>query len=158
MRIAKFVVVAALCLVSGGWVISQSSREVSAAEKEITGTLHQMYEAEKRKDLKFVLSHLADDFTEVAGDGGLYHRPDIEAGWSDVVMNEYKLSNCVFKLMARDAAYLTCKLEVDATYKGQPFPQRFQLTTVWTRQKGDWLIRLEQGTIIAEPSKSAQQK
>ena len=158
MRIRKLVAVSVLCFASGGLVSGQKPLEESAVEKQITGTLHQMYEAEKRKDLKFVLSHLADDFAEVAGDGGLYHRADIEAGWSDVVLKDYKLSDCVFKLMAGDAAYLTCRLEVDATYKGQPLPRRFQLTTVWTRHKGDWLIRFEQGTVIPEPSKDGQAK
>ena len=156
MKIAAVVAVTALCLLSGGPVWGQSSTKETAVEKQITETLHQMYEAEKRKDLKFVLSHLADDFAEVAGDGGVYHRADIEAGWADVLLRDYKLSDCAFKLMARDAAYLTCKMEVDATYKGQPFPQRFRLTTVWTRQRGEWLIRLEQGTIIPEPPKDSQ--
>ena len=158
MKIAAVVAGTVLCLLSGGPVVGQSSTKETAVEKQITETLHQMYEAEKRKDLKFVLSHLADDFAEVAGDGGVYHRADIEAGWADVVLRDYKLSDCAFKLMARNAAYLTCKMEVDATYKGQPFPQRFRLTTVWTRQKGEWLIRLEQGTIIPEPSKDSQTK
>jgi hypothetical protein len=103
----KIVAVTALCLLSGGRVWGQSSTKETAVEKQITETLHQMYEAEKRKDLKFVLSHLADDFAEVAGDGGVYHRADIEAGWADVVLRDYKLSDCAFKLMARDAAYLT---------------------------------------------------
>jgi len=127
-----------------------SSRDESAAQKQISGTLHQMYEAEKRKDLNFVLSHLSDDFAEVGGDGKLYHRSDIEAGWSDVRLKDYKLSDCIFKLMTRDAAYLSCMMEVDATYKGQPFPQHFRVTTVWTQRKDAWLIRFEQGTIIPE--------
>jgi hypothetical protein len=65
-------------------------------------------------------------------------------------MKGYKLSDCIFKLMIRDAAYLSCMMEVDATYKGQPFPQHFRVTTVWTQQKGTWLVRFEQGTIIPE--------
>jgi ketosteroid isomerase-like protein len=158
MKIAESVVVAALCISSAGLAAGQSPPEESAVEKQITGTIHQMYEAEKRKDLKFVLSHLGDDFAEVAGNGNVYHRADIEAGWSDVVLNDYRLSDCLFKLMARDAAYLSCKMELDATYKGQPFPQRFRVTTVWTRHKGDWLIRFEQGTIIPEPSKDSPAK
>jgi len=156
MKITKSFLTASVLLVSSVFVGGVSCRDESASQKQISGTLHQMYEAEKRKDLKFVLSHLADDFAEVAGDGGVYHRADIEAGWADVVLRDYKLSDCAFKLMARDAAYLTCKMEVDATYKGQPFPQRFRLTTVWTRQRGEWLIRLEQGTIIPEPPKDSQ--
>ncbi len=134
----------------------QNSKDETAVEKRITETLHQMYEAEKRKDMKFVLAHLADDFAEVAGDGNVYHRADIEAGWADVILKEYTLSDCVFKLMSADAAYLSCKMEVDATYKAQPFPKRFRVTTLWTRQKGEWLVRFEQGTVIAEPSNAAQ--
>ena len=154
MTIARIVAVVVLCLSSSSLVAGQSPEEEAAVEKQITGTLHQMYEAEKRKDLKFVLSNLAEDFAEVAGNGGVYHRADIEAGWSDVVMHDYKLSDCVFKLMIRDAAYLSCKMEVDATYKGKPFPKCIRVTTVWTRHRGEWVIRFEQGTTIPEPSKS----
>lgn len=126
----------------------------SDPEQKINSTLHQMYEAEKRRDLKFVLAHLAEDFAEVAGDGKIYHRSDIEAGWNDVELKAYKLSDCVFRLMASDAAYLSCNLEVEATYKGKAFPQRVRVTTVWTpQQSGQWVIRFEQGTIIPESAK-----
>jgi len=153
MTIARVIAVLVLCLSLSGLATGQNPKEGAAVEKRITDTLHQMYEAEKRKDLKFVLSHLAGDFAEVAGDGGVYHRADIEAGWSDMALKDYTLSDCVFKLMTRDSAYLSCKMEVDAAYKGQPLPKRFRVTTVWTKHKDDWLIRFEQGTIISEASK-----
>jgi ketosteroid isomerase-like protein len=153
MTVARVVAIAMLCLSSSSLVAGQSAKEEVGVEKHITSTLRQMYEAEKRKDLKFVLSHLAEDFAEVAGDGGVYHRVDIEAGWSDVVLKDYLLSDCVFKLMSREAAYLSCKMGVDATYKGQPLPKRLRVTTLWTRHKDEWLVRFEQGTIIPEPSK-----
>jgi len=132
---------------------AQAPVRKSSPEQQITGTLHQMYEAEKRRDLPFVLSHLAEDFAEVAGDGKIYHRADIEAGWADVHLNDYQLSDCVFNLLTADAAYLSCEMTVDATYKGQPFPKLFRVTTVWTRQQGVWLLRFEQGTIIPQASK-----
>jgi hypothetical protein len=153
MTMAKIVSVAVLCISSCSALMGQRTKEEVAAEKRITDTLHQMYEAEKRKDLNFVLSHLADDFAEVAGNGGVYHRADIEAEWSNVVLHDYKLSDCAFKLMTRDSAYLSCRMEVDAAYKGQPFPGRIRVTTVWTRHGGEWSIKFEQGTTIAEPSK-----
>ncbi len=154
MTIARIVAVAVLCLSSSSLVAGQSPEEETAVEKQITGTLHQMYEAEKRKDLKFVLSNLAEDFAEVAGNGGVYHRADIEAEWSNVALHDYKLSDCAFKLMTRDSAYLSCKMELDAMYKGQPVPSRLRVTTVWTRHGGEWSIRFEQGTTIVEPSNS----
>lgn len=153
MTLARITTLAVVCFLLTGLVAGQNQAAQAVAEKRITDTLHQMYEAEKRKDLKFVLSHLAEDFAEVAGDGGVYHRADIEAGWSDVVLKDYKLSDCVFKLLTRDAAYMTCNMEVDATYRGQPLPTRFRVTTIWTRHNSEWLVRFEQGTIIPGPPK-----
>lgn len=158
MKITNSFLAASFLLLSTAFGSGVSSRDESASQKQISGTLHQMYEAEKRKDLNFVLAHLSDDFAEVAGDGNVYHRSDIEAGWSDVTLKDYKLSDCIFKLMTRDAAYLSCMMEVDATYKGQPLPRRFRVTTVWTRQKGVWLIRFEQGTTIPEQKKDSPAK
>jgi len=154
MTMARIVSVAVLCISLCSALAGQRTKEEEAVERRITDTLHQMYEAERRKDLKFVLSHLADDFAEVAGNGGVYHRADIEAEWSNVALHDYKLSDCAFKLMTRDSAYLSCKMELDATYKGQPFPSRLRVTTVWTRHGGEWSIRFEQGTTIVEPSNS----
>ena len=154
MTMARIVSVAVLCISVCSALVGQRTKEEEAVERRITDTLHQMYEAERRRDLKFVLSHLADDFAEVAGNGGVYHRVDIEAEWPNVTLHDYKLSDCVFKLMTRDSAYLSCKMEVDATFKGQPFPSRIRVTTVWTRHGGEWSIRFEQGTTILEPSNS----
>jgi len=154
MTMARIVSVAVLCISLCSALAGQRTKEEEAVERRITDTLRQMYEAERRKDLKFVLSHLADDFAEVAGNGGVYHRADIEAEWSNVALHDYKLSDCAFKLMTCDSAYLSCKMELDATYKGQPFPSRLRVTTVWTRHGGEWSIRFEQGTTIVESSDS----
>jgi ketosteroid isomerase-like protein len=154
MTMARIVSVAVLCTSLCSALVGQRTKEEEAVERRITDTLHQMYEAERRRDLKFVLSHLADDFAEVAGNGGVYHRVDIEAEWSNVTLHDYKLSDCAFKLMTGDSAYLSCKMELDAMYKGQPFPSRLRVTTVWTRHGGEWSIRFEQGTTILEPSNS----
>jgi len=152
MNVTRACLITAVLLSTASLAAGQIPAEESAAETKITATLHQMYEAEKRRDLKFVLAHLADDFAEVAGDGKVYHRSDIEAGWADVSLKSYELSDCLFKVMTPDAAYLSCAMKVDATYKGQPFPQRFRVTTVWTQRQGEWLIRFEQGTIAEEKS------
>jgi len=153
MTIAKAISLAVLCAAAVGAAAAQTPQEESVARQQITSTLHQMYEAEKRRDLQFVLANLAEDFAEVAGDGGIYHRADIEAGWADVQLKDYTLTDCVFKLINRDAAYLSCQMQVEATYKSQPFPKAFRVTYFWTRQEGKWLLRFEQGTVIPEAPK-----
>ena len=153
---ARIAVVLTVMLVLGSAPLlrGQSAAESATAEKRITETLNQMYAAEKAKDLKFIFAHLAEDFAEVAGDGKIYHRSDIEAEWPNVQVNDYQVGDRVFKLMTLDSAYLSYLLEVDATFKGQPFPKRFRVTTVWTRSKGEWKVRFEQGTVIPEPVKN----
>ncbi len=155
MTITGVVAVVLLWLSLSGTMMGQATSAPSGIERRLTATLHQMYEAEKRKDLRFVLNNLTEDFAEVAGDGNIYHRSDILAGWSEVVLTDYKVSDCVFNLLTADVAYLSCRLEVDATYKGQPLPKLFRVTTVWVHQKDRWLIRFEQGTIIPEAPKKA---
>ncbi len=146
-------IVAAVLSLSSALLAGQTPQQSATAEAQITSTLHQMYEAEKRHDLKFVLAHMSEDFAEVAGDGKIYYRSDIEARWKDVELRDYRLSDCIFKLMTSDAAYQSCNMEVEATFNGKPFPQRFRVTWVWTQQNGHWLIRFEQGTIPSEAKK-----
>jgi hypothetical protein len=156
MTIARVVAVTVLCLLSVGAVAAQSAKDSAAAEKQITETLQQMYKAEERRDLNFIRAQMSDDFTEVAGDGKVYHWADIEAGFKDVVLQDYKLTDCIFKLTTRDSAWLTCRMDLHATYKGQPFPGSQRVTYLWTRQKKDWLLRFEQGTVITAPAGSKQ--
>lgn len=158
MKVTKTLLTASALLLSALFAGELSSRDESACQKQISDTLHQMYEAEKRKDLHFVLAHLSDDFAEVAGDGNVYHRSDIQAGWSDVTLKDYKLSDCIFKLITRDAAYLSCRMEIEATYKGKPLPGHSRVTWVWTRQNGSWLLRFEQGTTIPEQKQEGPAK
>ncbi len=126
----------------------------TAVQKEIMETLRSMYEAEKRQDINFVFEHLSDDFAEVAGDGKVYHKSDIAPVAKEMHLNEYSLSECHFKLMKPDAAYLTCDMKVDAEFKGQPLPSHFRVTWVWTHEKTGWLVRFEQATVIPEAPKA----
>lgn len=159
MTIPRVIAVAVLCMLVVGVVAAQSEKESAAAEKQIKDTLGQMYAAEERRDLNFIRAHLADDFAEVAGDGRVYHWADIEAGFNDVVLKSYKLTDCIFKLTTPDSAYMTCRMDLEATYKGQPFPSSQRVSYFWTRQnKKDWLLRFEQGTIITAPAGSKQGK
>ena len=158
MEITRAFLSVSLLLFSSPLVAGPTPTDESAAEMKITTTLHQMYEAENRRDLNFVLAHLANDFAEVAGDGKIYHRSDIQAGWADVSLENYELSDCVFKLMTSDAAYLSCAMKVEATYKAQPLPQHFRVTTVWTSHDGGWLIRFEQATIVPDAKEAGTKK
>jgi hypothetical protein len=136
-------VIALFCLT----VVSAAQSDANI-ETELLTILHKMYAAEKQHDRNFIRSYLSDDFAEVAGDGRVYRWKDIEGGFADMELREYKLSDCVTKLVAPDAAYLSCAMEVDASFKGTPLPRLFRVTWLWTRAKERWVVRFEQATIV----------
>ena len=117
-------------------------------EIQLRTAINQMYAAEKKHDLNFIRSYLSDDFAEVAGDGRVYHLKDIEAGFADMELRDYNLSDCVTKLVAPNAAYLSCAMEVDASFKGNSLPRLFRVTWLWTRAKDRWVVRFEQATLV----------
>lgn len=144
-------VTALICLTAVS--VAQSDANI---ETQLLTTLHKMYEAEKQHELNLIRSYLSDDFAEVAGNGSLYHLKDIEAGFADMELRDYKLSDCVTKLVASGAAYMSCAMEVEASFKRNPLPRLFRVTWLWTRAKGQWVMRFEQATIV--PAASATRK
>ena len=138
-------VIAFLCAMTA---ISTAQTDANT-ETQLMTTLRQMYAAEKNHDLNFIRSHLSDDFAEVAGDGRVYRWNDIETGFSDMELRDYKLSECVTRQVTPDAAYISCTMEVDASFKGNPLPRWFRVTWFWTHAKNQWILRFEQATILA---------
>lgn len=124
---------------------AQSDAEI---ETQLLATLHQMYAAEKKHDLNFIRSYLSDDFAEVAGDARVYTWKDIEASIADMELRDYRLSDCLTRLVTSDAAYLTCAMEVDASFKGNRLPRLFRVTWLWTHARDRWVLRFEQSTIV----------
>ncbi len=120
----------------------------AALEKELLAILHPMYAAEKRHDLAFVRTHLSDDFAEVAGDGNVYGFDAVEKGFGEMELKDYKLTDCLARRLDGNAALLTCRMEVDATYKGTPLPRNMRVTWVWQKVKGQWKVSFEQATLV----------
>lgn len=147
-----------LCGISAMAQAPAAKTDSASVEKTITDTLKSMYEAEKRKDLKFIFSHLSDDFEEVAANGGIYHKSDIAAEWDNVSVKSYEISDMRFKQLNRDTAYVIYAMKVDGTYKGQPFPMHMRVTTVWTRNKNGWVLRFEQGSPITQAAEAEKGK
>jgi hypothetical protein len=137
-------IIALVCALAG---VSPGQTDLDT-EKQLLTILHQMYAAEKKHDLNFIRSYLSDDFAEVAGDGRVYHWKDIEGGFAEMELRDYKLSDCVTNLVTSDAAYMSCAMEADASFNGTPLPRLFRVTWLWTRAKDRWVVRFEQETVI----------
>ncbi len=146
MRAIKAVVVLA-CICTTLPIVPQSSDPT--LEKELLAVLHPMYAAEQRHDLAYVKSHLDADFAEVAGNGNVYGFEAIEKGFADMQLKHYELTDCIARAMDLNAAYLTCRREVDATYQGTPLPKEMRVTWFWKKSASGWKVSFEQATLIA---------
>ncbi len=132
-----------------GIVLAQND---AATQEQLLATLHQMYAAEKNHDLAAIRSHVSDDFAEAAGDGSLYHWKDVEAGFADLQLHTYQLSDCTTRVIGTGAAYMSCRMEMDASYRGTALPRLMRVTWVWSRTKDRWVVRFEQATVVTAPS------
>ncbi|MBZ5628990.1 MAG: nuclear transport factor 2 family protein, partial [Acidobacteriia bacterium] len=66
----------------------------------------------------------------------------------DVRLNKYTISEMEVRMVAANVGVLTYKVEVDATFQGQPIPGAARVSSVWVRQKGAWLMKFHQSTPI----------
>jgi ketosteroid isomerase-like protein len=144
MRTIKAVVL--VCISTTLLIVAQSSDPT--LEKELLAVLHPIYAAEQRHDLAYVKSHLDEDFAEVAGDGNVYGFNDIEKGFAEMQLNHYALTNCIARAMGVNAAYLTCRMEVEASYQGTPLPKEMRVTWLWKKSVSGWKVSFEQATLI----------
>lgn len=154
----RFVGIARLVALAALLALPSVSPAQSDAETEtqLLATLHKMYAAEKKHDLNFIHSYFSDDFAEVGGDARVYVWKDIEGGFADMELREYKLSDCVTRLVTSDTAYISCAMDVDARFKGNPLPRLFRVTWLWTREKDRWVLRFEQATIMPAATPTAK--
>jgi len=135
----------------------KAMREQEAATQKIIVAKEQaLLDAEKRKDAKAILDKLADDFTELGSDGGVYFKSDVASALPSVEVKDSKMTEIRFRLLAKDVALLMYKLEVDASVGGHPIPRLHRVSTIWTRKNGEWLVRFHQGTLIPVASPTAE--
>jgi ketosteroid isomerase-like protein len=53
------------------------------------------------------------------------------------------------KGMDLNTAYLTCRMEVDASYQGTPLPKEMRVTWLWRKSASGWKVSFEQATLMA---------
>lgn len=146
MKAIKAVILLACSCVTLTTLAQRSDRTL---EKELLAVLHPMYAAEQRHDLAYIKSYLDTDFAEVAGDGNVYGFEAIEKGFADMQLKHYELTDCVARTMNDSAAYMTCRMNVDASYQGTPLPKEMRVTWLWKKSASGWKISFEQATLIA---------
>lgn len=114
-----------------------------AREKELAA-------AKKRHAIATIDEALADDFHELAGDGRFYAKSDIMPMLKDVVIEDFSLSDFNVFPINSHCVMITYTSAVKGNYKGQPFPPKNALSSVWVRRSGSWRVFFHQATPTTE--------
>ncbi len=112
--------------------------------------------AEKQHDLALIESTLAPDFLEIAGNGQLCTKPVIMQVVKDIQIDDYALSDFRSVEVREDVGVVTYTATVRGSYRGQPFPRRNLLSSVWHKQKkGRWQMVFHTSSPIPPPPVSS---
>ena len=134
----------------GGRIIA--AREARPGEQQILAYEKSLLEAEKRHDWEALAKRLAPEFVEIAGDGNVYTKADVEKYFPEVKLIKYELSDIQFRPLGTRAALLLYKLDANFTFQGKPGPAHMRVSTVWVQdlKSGQWLVMFHQATLVPQ--------
>ena len=138
----------------GGRIIA--AREAQTTEQQIIAYEKSMLEAEKQHDWEAIAKRLAPEFVEIAGDGNVYTKADVEKYFPEVKLIEYELRDIQFRALGARAALVMYKMDVNFTFQGKPGPAHMRVSTVWVQdtKSGQWLVMFHQATLVPQPAGS----
>jgi hypothetical protein len=133
---------------TAGKALSADAKSGAKRRKLLEFYEREMIEAEHKHNWEAIARRLAPDFLEIAGDGKVYNKEQVAAYFPDVRLNKYTISEMEVRVVDANAGIVAYKIEVDATFKGQPIPGAARVSSVWARQNGAWLMKFHQATPI----------
>jgi ketosteroid isomerase-like protein len=129
-----------------------ASRGANAAQ-QVQGLEARVAEAVVKRDMRFLETHLAEDYIAIRADGKLGMRAqELESLSSGHTKFE---SYDVRELKVRvygDAAVVTLLFSVTATINGRPYSGDARATRVWVREKDSWKLVTHQATRVVPAS------
>lgn len=141
-------VVVALCVASG---LATTSAPDKNDEEQIKELIRRWDEALVKRDVDFINSIVAEDFSYIDAGGELQNKrqhlaliksPDLELmsiNSSDVTVRLYK-----------DTAVAIAKGTIQGKYKTQPFKNNYRYSDVWVKRRDVWQVVATQVTDLPQ--------
>ncbi|HYG98664.1 MAG TPA: nuclear transport factor 2 family protein [Terriglobales bacterium] len=106
--------------------------------------------AEQRRAIAVVEEALAEDFHEIGIDDRLYTKADVVPMLPDVKIEDYSLTDFKVVPLNKESAVVTYIANVQGSYKGEAFPKKNCVSSVWARRNGSWRLVFHQATPVPE--------
>jgi hypothetical protein len=151
---------AALCCAQAGGLKPKPRAKSGAAKRTEMVSQHvldrliarekELASAARRHATAVIDEALAEDFHQLASDGRLYSKADIMSLLKEVRIEDFTLADFQTFALDRDCLIVTYTSTVKGDYKGQPFPPRIAMSSVWVHRGGSWRNAFHQVTPIAD--------
>lgn len=130
------------------WLAGCASTDNAADASRFANTTQQLKrqadawdQAIVRKDLAAIEGNMADDFRQIAGNGGIQTRASFVAGLMSpkLTIHPYMVEDFEVRQYG-DVALLSGKTRMTGTYDGQAFASHYRYIDVYVRTQGAWKI------------------
>lgn len=117
-----------------------------AVQERLIAKEKDLFAAEQRRAFAVIDEALAEDFHEIASDGELHTKAEVMPLIGDVKIEDYSLTDFKVLPVGEQCVILTYRAEIKATFKGQYFPPKLYMSSVWVRRQGSWRLTFHQAT------------
>lgn len=132
--------------------VSQQAVIPQAVQERLIAREKDLFAAEQRRAFAVIDEALAEDFHEIASDGQLHTKAEVMPLIADVKVEDYSLRDFKVLPIGDQCAIVTYRADIKASYKGQYFPPKLYLSSVWVRRSGSWRMMFHQATPVPEAS------
>ncbi len=134
----------------GSTVVSQHGSRSAETVQQLARQADAWDQAIVRKDLAAIESNMADDFRQIAGNGGIQSRDAFIAGLMSpkLTLHPYTVEEFEIRQYG-NVALLSGRTRMTGTYDGQAFASHYRYIDVYVRsQDGAWKITSVQITYL----------
>lgn len=131
-------------------VVATQAGIPKAVQDRLIAREKDLFAAEQRRAFAVIDEELSEDFHEIGSDGQLHTKAEIMPLIKDVKIEDYSLTDFKVLPMGDQCAIVTYAADIKASYKGQNFPPKLYLSSVWVRRHGSWQMTFHQATPIPE--------
>jgi hypothetical protein len=122
----------------------------NAVQERLITREKDLFAAEQRRAFATIDEALAEDFHEIASDGELHTKAEVMPLIGDVKIEDYSLTDFKVLPIGERCAIITYRADIRATYKGQYFPPKLYMSSVWVRRQGSWRLTFHQATPVPQ--------
>lgn len=131
---------------SRGQTAGSAAKALPPLAQELIAKEKSLAEAQKKKDIDFLKTTLADDFVSAGVDGKLHPREEVIGDAYDINLKEYTPYEIAVVPLNDSAAIVTYDAIVGMAKYDEEIPRYQHISSVWVKLGDAWRLKFQQAT------------